>query len=178
MQYRTGPSSSTDTFSEEESSQPIPSAKDDVLLTSRRHSQEKSSQKRPWLSTVLLCLVLLIVAGGVWTVFFSRSNLPSYIKTNKYQTVELANNHAYYGKITKMTDTEIILSDVFYIQAPTQTDETKTDAKFELIKIGKEMAGAEDTILINRSQVVLVENLSDDGQVVQQIKAYHKQNKS
>ena len=120
--------------------------------------------------------LVALAALGWWGFGRMQAVLPAYIDTTKYQAVELTTNRAYYGKVTRMTDNEIILTDVFYIQSPTQTTGETTN-KFELIKLGDEMAGSYDTILINRSQVVMVENLKDGGQVSVKINEFHTQAK-
>lgn len=134
-------------------------------------------KKRP---IVLAVAALLVICLGIflWNVVLGHGSMPSYVDTSKYQLVELSNNHAYYGKVTLMNDKEVVLKDVFYIQAASQTESTADASnKFELIKLGEEMNGPYDTILLNRSQVTLVENLRDDGQVVQKINEYHTQHK-
>lgn len=143
-----------------------------MLSRKARQSQENSKMRLPKKFFVSL-VVLLLALVAVWWLFGRSAGLPSFIDTSKYQSVLLANNNAFYGKVKEMTADHVVLEDVFYIQQPTDAQDETAASKFELIKLGNEMHGPYDKMLINRSQVVYVENLKDDGKVAQTIKTYH-----
>jgi hypothetical protein len=50
--------------------------------------------------------------------------------------------------------------------------QTQPEQRLTLIKMGNEIHGPMDSMLINRSQVVLVEDLKNDSRVVQAINDY------
>ncbi len=122
-------------------------------------------------------LVLLLVLGW-WLVLGRNGGVPSYIETSKYQAVFLQSGESYFGKVTSVSPDTILLTNVFYVQKSTQvdTDKTASGDKLELIKLGNEVHGPEDKMILSRSQVLYVENLKDDGQVVQKIQEYNQQN--
>jgi hypothetical protein len=52
----------------------------------------------------------------------------------------------------------------------------KHASDISLVKLGCELHGPEDEMLINRSQIVFWENLKEDGQVTQAVAEYIEQN--
>ncbi len=145
----------------------------------RRGPVKKTSFNRQALIGII---GIVLAAGLLWWLFGRGGGLPSYIETSKYQAVFLQTGEFYFGKVQSMTNDTLVLKDVFYVQKATQTDannKTSTSSNsLELIKLGRtEVHGPEDTMAINRAQVLYVENLKDDGQVVEKIQAYKQQNK-
>lgn len=157
------------------SSQPTP--------TEPRSMQDKGSSKyggkptKKLLVGVLGVVLLLVLAW--WLTLGRNSGLPSYIDTSKYQAVFLQSGESYFGKVSAVATDTIQLTNVFYVQKSTQADTSKTASgnQLELIKLGNEVHGPEDRITFSRSQVQYVENLKDDGQVVQKILEFNQPNK-
>lgn len=139
----------------------------------------KDGQKK-YIKKVLFGLVGLVIVVGLFWWFIGRNiGIPSYVETGKYQVVCLQSGECYFGKITK-ADSEIVqLTKVFYVQKTTSTDaaSTTSDNNLQLIKLGNEVHGPEDMMVINRSQVLYIENLKSDGKVTQTINTYYQQNK-
>jgi hypothetical protein len=98
--------------------------------------------------------------------------------TNTYSAVFLANGQVYFGKMTKNTDKEIVLKDVFYIQLneknPNDRSAVDLQSGFNLVRLGNELHGPTDELFINRSQVVFYEDLRENSKVVEVIKNYNK----
>lgn len=128
---------------------------------------------------VIVGAVLLILALTLWLAAGNFKNAEAgEVKENQYQAVFLTNNQVYFGKISDINKSSIILTDVFYIETPNQA-QGSTDASnsnYTLRKLGaNELHAPEDQMVINREQVTFWENLKDNGQVVTKIKEY-KQN--
>lgn len=122
----------------------------------------------------------VIVLGLVWWFFLRHISVPSYVDTSKYQVVCLNSGECYFGKITSVTSDDVQIKNVFYVQKSTSTSTTtdsSSDNNLQLIKLGNEVHGPEDLMVINRSQVLYVENLKSDGKVTQTINSYYQQNK-
>ena len=72
------------------------------------------------------------------------------------------------------------LTNIFYLQtqsssSSTNPQTTSTDSSsVQLIKLGDEVHGPEDSMVIEKSQVLFYENLKSDGKVAQSIAAYQK----
>lgn len=104
------------------------------------------------------------------------------IDQGKYQAVFLTNGQVYFGKINSHDSSYIELIDIFYLQVKPvlqQGDENNQDKKqqeqkteLSLVKLGNELHGPMDRMMINKDQVVFVEDLKDDGKVTDAIKRY------
>ena len=126
---------------------------------------------------LILGIVLLAAGiGGYW--FLSRSQLSAQIDSAKYQAVFLSSGQVYFGKLTAVDSQYLKLSGVFYIQsqqdAASDEDQitTQESTGMQLIKLGEEVHGPEDTMVINRDQMLFFENLKSDGKVTQLIRQH------
>ena len=126
---------------------------------------------------LILGFVLLAAGiGGYW--FLSRSQLSTQIDSGKYQAVFLSSGQVYFGKLTAVDSQYLKLSGVFYIQsqqdAASEEDQitAQESTGMQLIKLGEEVHGPEDTMIINRDQMLFFENLKSDGKVTQLIRQH------
>lgn len=110
---------------------------------------------------------------GVWGNESSNSAITT-IDPNVYVALFLNNGQVYFGHITSQSSEEIVLKNVYYLQAtpgsPSLTNLTPADqTRFSLIKLGQEVHGPEDILYVNRNQVLFYETLRSDSKVVQSI---------
>lgn len=119
-------------------------------------------------------LLALIGAAFAWKMVLS----PTLVKKNQYQAVFLTNGQVYFGKLESGGPQFLRLKDVYYLQTnqdPQKTDDaTKTEANNQtqtLIRLGKEIHGPDNEMLISRDQVLFFENISNDGTVGKAIKS-------
>lgn len=141
---------------------------------------EKRSRKQLLLRVVVAGLVVLGVCAGLW--WMSTKNSSTAIDNSKYQAVFLENGQVYFGKLHPFTDTSMRMTDVYYLQAkedasvdsenPQQT--TSSQKNVELIKLGDEIHGPEDEMVILLDQIVFYENLKTDSKVVESIGQHKK----
>lgn len=140
-------------------------------------------RKRMWITIGILVIVALIVAAVIVMWFSRPAGGDSAIQRNKYQAVFLTNGQVYFGKLANASGETVQLSDVYYLQVQqdvqgesgdqAQAEENKDDqSQVSLAKLGSELHGPEDTMQINRDQVLFWENLTDDGKVVSAIKQH------
>ncbi|MFH1183304.1 MAG: hypothetical protein V1690_03510 [Candidatus Moraniibacteriota bacterium] len=112
------------------------------------------------------------------------------IDQGKYQAVFLTNGQVYFGKINASSTTYLELVDIYYLQVKPvlqQGDEGNQNAnnnsqqqktELSLVKLGNELHGPLDRMMINKDQVVFVEDLKDDSKVTDAIRRYQQgQNK-
>jgi hypothetical protein len=128
-------------------------------------------------------LVLIALAFGGWS--FYQSTPGAHIDTSKYQSVFFTNGQVYFGKLHKLGGGYFSLTDIFYIQSktPTTTNDsanpqnagTQSTADLQLIKLGDEVHGPSDEMVIRKEQILFFENLKKDGKVTQSITKYHGQ---
>ena len=163
----------------EDQPQPV---KDEQLKTSPRSSgayrapQENQSSKKSIWWTLAVMLLIIAVAFGGWLLWSANNkNTVAGIETDKYQTVYLMNGQIYFGKLTALNDTQLKLTNVYFLQTNT-TDETAADAsddtasKAQLIKLSEAIYDPQDEMIISKSQMLYFQNLRDDGRAAQLIK--------
>lgn len=148
-----------------------------------RASSQKKAAKRKKLPIILTILVLAVVVIGGLLWFGSRSTSTG-IDTNKYQAVFFTNGQVYFGKLTALNDDYMKLTNIYYLQTQSTeaTDsenpqETSNDqSNVQLIKLGDEIHGPEDEMILSKDQILFYENLKADGKVAQSIEQFKKSN--
>lgn len=158
-------------------------------LGSSAASGKKPKSDTSWLKgLVTLIVVLIIIGGGIYLIAtytgvgggpFS----PTARLSANWQAVFLSNGQVYFGKIIKINKETVVLRDIYYLQVVTQPLQRSAEGeiiqqeeqRLTLIKLGNEIHGPKDEMIINRDHVVLMEDLKDDGRVVTAINDYIKQ---
>lgn len=146
---------------------------------------QKPKKNRKWKQIATIIAPLLIVLAfvvGAW--FMYQSSTSAHIDKNKYQAVFFTNGQVYFGKLDKLSGGYFKLSDIFYLQANSTDDgesanpqETATQdpSDVQLIKLGSEVHGPEDEMIMSKDQILFFENLKNDGTVTETIKQYQSQ---
>ena len=121
----------------------------------------------------------LIALATLAYIAVSVFGIGSPIDRSKYQAVFLTNGQVFFGKLSGWGSTRPILNDVYYFQATGNTD-AKQDEQAEaisptngtqtLIKLGDEVHRPVDKLILNSDAILFVENIEDDGQVMEAIK--------
>jgi cytoskeletal protein RodZ len=125
--------------------------------------------------TALVIAVILFLAFGVPA---NREN--KYINKDQYQAVFVNVNgtnggQVYFGHITALTPQYIRMTNVFYIQNQ-QSGDSQASSAYNLVKLGCELHGPNDEMIINHGEVFFWENLKSDSQVTQKANEFYKQN--
>lgn len=142
----------------------------------RASRHESPKRKRGLVKWLIIAVAAIAVVGGLLWFFVFRSGGAGQIDGGNYQAVFLTSGQVYFGKLSMVDDKYMKLTDVFYIQTSTSgtnvqsSDTNSTD--MQLIKLGNEIHGPKDAMVISRDQVLFFENLKDDGKVVKTIKEY------
>jgi hypothetical protein len=149
------------------------------------NSEHKGGLKKNKSKLALLiagvAVVLLLACGG-W--FLYQSSARAHIDESKYQAVFFTNGQVYFGKLRQLGGGYFRLTDVFYIQAATadssknpQETSEKQSSDMQLIKLGNEVHGPDDEMIISQDQVLFFENLKKDGKVAGSITQYNSTEK-
>ncbi|OGL97445.1 hypothetical protein A2318_03525 [Candidatus Uhrbacteria bacterium RIFOXYB2_FULL_45_11] len=126
---------------------------------------------------VILALSIGLLVGGISGYEYAKKQLGGIkeqvgvVQNSTYQAVFLAPGQLYFGKLSGEGTDHPVLRDVYYLQAG---QEQVKNAQTKLIKLGDEIQGPKDEMRLNPSQILYVEDLKDDGKVVQAIKSYTK----
>lgn len=145
-----------------------------------RNRVENNSKKPLVLALVAVIVVVLVGLG-----YFGWSNMNSSaagIDGGKYQAVFFTNGQVYFGKLHTFNNDYLKLNSIFYIQSsqPSASNPQKTSEQqnsLSLIKLGNEIHGPQDEMVIAKDQVLFYENLKTDSQVSKLIDQYNSQHK-
>lgn len=135
---------------------------------------------------ILVCIAALLLAVLLVITTLTRESLPKVsLDPEKYYATFLTNGQVYFGHLAKVQSGYLAMSEIYYLQMkqplqqPTETKEGEEAKEIEeakpelsLVKLGEELHAPEDSMIINRDQVLFFEPLKDDGQVVKAIKEY------
>lgn len=145
------------------------------FMSARSQSSESIAIPKATIRRVGLIVgaVLAVVAAALLVLalirfFGSSDTLGSGINSGEYQAVFLANGQVYFGKLTAPGGNFYYLRHVYYLSTLAAPLSRKTPTQ-QLIKLGGEIHGPEDLMIINRSQILFVENLKRNGKVTQAI---------
>lgn len=134
-------------------------------------------------SILLVSIALLIAALAVYVATGGDKSESGYIKDDKFQAVFLNGGQVYFGKIRAMNTEFITMDNIYYLRvneqvqpSGTEQDQAASQQDISLAKLGCELHGPEDEMVINRSQVTFWENLKNEGQVAKAINDFVKQN--
>ena len=133
------------------------------------------------LSIVLLFTVTILMLAVICYLAFVRpqNKQSKYVDSSKYQAVFLNGGQVYFGKITALNAQYTSLADIYYLRVNQQVQpngNTQNQNDVQLVKLGCELHGPQDQMVINREQIIFWENLKDDGQVAQAVSKYKQQN--
>lgn len=147
---------------------------------SHRAPKEEKSLKRFLLPLIAIIAVVIISIAGWFVWSNTRTAGGTAIDSSKYQAVFFTNGQVYFGKLQLFNSEYLKLTDIYYLQTQTGAEgdsenpqETTTDQNnVQLIKLGDEIHGPEDEMIISKEQVLFYENLKPDGKVTQSIDKY------
>ena len=160
--------------------------------------QNNEGSKKSWLKPAIVLLVLAII---VFVAVFGAENMylnntkkmtgTSTVNSNQYQAVFLTNGQVYFGKIQSVNQFYITLSNIYYLQVqqsvqPATSNATPStlngsastssgnnnNSAVQLVKLGNELHGPEDTMTIMRPQILFWENMKYNSKVTQAINSY------
>ncbi|HTE22349.1 MAG TPA: hypothetical protein VK674_04900 [Candidatus Limnocylindria bacterium] len=128
---------------------------------------------------LLFSLTLLTLAVIGLIMMYKQSDEGRYVAKDRMQAVFLSGGQVYFGKIRALNNKYVGMNDIYYLRVnqqvqPKQGENAKQD--ISLVKLGCELHGPQDQMLINREQVIFWENLKDDGQVGKAVAEYKKAN--
>lgn len=121
---------------------------------------------------VIIALGYAIYATKGFGLWKSKSD---EFKTGAWQAVFLSNGQVYFGHLSGLNSQFSTLKEIYYLQVqkPIQPSDNSSDqGKLTLVKLGNELHAPQDEMKINRDQVLFVEDLKEDGKVMQAIKRY------
>ena len=134
----------------------------------------------------IINLIIIVIVVGVILYLVSAFTSLNILGLNRdagnqaWKAVFLTNGQVYFGHTINENSDPLILEDIYYLQVTqplqqvgvNQNPPNLNQPQLSLVKLGNELHGPEDQMRINRGQVLFVEDLKDDGRVVEAINAY------
>jgi hypothetical protein len=145
-----------------------------------RQPKVKTPRRKPILGIIIL--VVIIVLAGIGYKMVNQTSVASTITKSEYQAIFLTTGQVYFGKLTYVNSDYFKLTEIFYLQSKTTDSTTSNDPQAAtsssdsdvLTKLGNEIHGPEDEMVINKAQVLFFENLKSSGKVSQLMTTYLK----
>lgn len=135
------------------------------------------------LGTVVLAFagaILLIALASSFAFGDSKGAAQNkYVDSKNMQAVFLNGGQVYFGKINAINSQYLKMSNIYYLRVNQQVQpngQSSSNQDISLVKLGCELHGPQDAMVINQSQVIFWENLKSDGQVAKAVSDYVKQN--
>jgi hypothetical protein len=149
--------------------------------------RKKRVTESSWLRYVFVGLLfsatLLVIAITAYLSVgkSSKSSEASEVKSGQMQAVFLNGGQVYFGKIDDVDSRNMKLSNIYYLRVnqqvqPNQQSTQTQQNDISLVKLGCELHGPEDSMVINREHIIFWENLKTDGQVAKAVAQYVKDN--
>jgi hypothetical protein len=132
-------------------------------------------------SVVLLFSISILTLAIALLLYNGKSKESHLVDGTKNQAVFLTNGQVYFGRIAGINDQVVDLQAIYYLNSQQQPDASTKSAQtnqtsFSLVKLGCELHGPSDQMVINREQVSFWENLKADGKVAKAIEQFKSQN--
>lgn len=172
---------------EQRASRTVPEASQtqpQTAVPASKKKQGKPGRKSLWMGAAIAGLVLVLALAGF--LLFGRSGSMAAIDKSKYQAVFFTNGQVYFGKLQDLNRDYMKLTDVYYLQSqqdgasatdsenPQETSSQQSDV--QLVKLGDEIHGPEDAMIVSKQQMLFFENLKADGQVSKSISSHKSSN--
>lgn len=128
---------------------------------------------------VLLFSVSILAISITFLLYFGKDRENQYVDGSKQQAVFLTNGQVYFGQIARITHEYVDLQGIYYLnsqQSSTEQQQQGAQQNFSLVKLGCELHGPADQMVINRDQISFWENLKSDGKVAKAIDQWKSQN--
>jgi hypothetical protein len=147
------------------------------------NSNKPGKMQLTWIALLVLSALLVgAVALFVGLGGGGKQNESRFVDTDKLQAVFLNGGQVYFGRVGNLSGKYMTLYDIYYLRVNQQVQPEQEGANqpsandISLVKLGCELHGPEDAMVINREQIIFWENLKDDGQVAKAVKEYQEQN--
>ncbi len=150
--------------------------------SSHRGSRSNTNKMFQLSSVALLFSATILVVALVLSLFFGGVPAENkYVNKKTLQAVFLNNGQVYFGNIRSLNEKYLRVGNIYYLRVnqqvqPNQSDKNAAAQDISLVKLGCELHGPVDEMLINRDQVTFWENLKTDGQVAKAVAEFVKQN--
>ena len=114
---------------------------------------------------VVYAVIAVITACLLFAYYGIGAQRFPAIPADKYQAVFLTGGQVYFGHMEDTGGSYVTLSNVYYLKEAADLSQSNLN----LVKLGGELHGPEDTIHIRKDAIAFWENMKDTSRVVQSI---------
>jgi hypothetical protein len=135
-----------------------------VPFPKTRSEHEERPKRRRRFAKAVLGIAVIVVLAWLWSVFSSWM---------AWRAVFLSNNQVYFGHFLDVPfASTITLNDVYYLQVALSNEQLAgtSQSSLKLVKLGSEIHGPTDQMVIPISQILFWETLRPDSAIVTTIK--------
>lgn len=169
---------------------PTMESADTAAQASTKKRRKKSGQgmgRGHWrtIFTIAWTVFTMSLIAGVIVLWRQARPGALAVDTSQYQAVFLTSGQVYFGKLSAYSSESVKLTDVYYLQTQAGGSEANSEnpqqastegVNVQLIKLGNEIHGPQDEMVVYKSQVLFYENLKPDSQVVKSIEQHKNSN--
>ena len=162
-------STSTTTASGERA--PQPSTASEGRGSSAPPPARKSGPRRPVGAIVASLLVGLLLGAGIATFLADQDggdDFAGLVDEARFQAVILTNDKVYFGRISTASDGFYQLTSAFFLRETRESEDAEPVRA--LLPVNREIHAPDNSMLIRKDEVVLVENLAKDSPILAEIK--------
>lgn len=120
---------------------------------------------------VLGALLAGLLVGGLGASLLTRSDngdaFGGALDTTRYQAVLLSNDKVYFGRLSSVSSEFYRLNDAFFLREA--RDSPDAEPLRALLPVNREIHAPENSMLIRKDEVVLVENLDEESPILLEI---------
>jgi hypothetical protein len=164
--------------------QPAPASQPHATPTQTTTKRGRPAGPMQWATVLLLFALTLLLLAIAASFAFGKKDLgdsqSKFVDKSKMQAVFLNGGQVYFGKIKDLNDKSLRMGEIYYLRVnqtvQPNTNQAQNSNDISLVKLGCELHGPQDEMVINQSQVIFWENLKADGQVAQAVQKYKDQN--
>jgi hypothetical protein len=139
----------------------------------QNESKKFAGLKVAWI--ILLFTGTILAVAAISAIGLARTKSESdIVKSDQMQAVFLNGGQVYFGRVAELNKQFMQLRDIYYlrVEQQIQPDGQSQSNDISLVKLGCELHGPEDEMVINREHILFWENLKNDGQVARAVAQY------
>lgn len=111
-------------------------------------------------------VIIIVAITLIAVLFFGYNKLSIANQDSNRKAVFLSNGQVYFGYLENEDRNYITLRDIYYLRSV----ESANEGKISLVKLGSEVYGPEDQMIINREHVLYLEDMRDNSKISEAIK--------
>lgn len=168
-------------FLNQSSQQPAAPAPHVGTKKSENKKKQNGKATRIMSAVMLVSVTMLLGFLALYLGIGGVKKEAEYVDGTKFQAIFLNNTSQppYFAKIRAINNKYITIDNIYYLLVNQQVQPSSNSTNsndIRLVKLGCELHGPYDKMIINRDQVLYWENLKEDGQVAQAITKYVQAN--